>query len=97
MPKKYIDAEATAQEIEQLPFTMSMALSADECEGMRRAQYIIAQYIRNTIPAVEDAVVVTRCKYCDYFKYSLCDRWADGTLMCPDDYCSRALRAEEEI
>lgn len=43
-----------------------------------------------------DAVEVIRCRDCDYFKDRVCDRWADGTLMCPDDYCSRALRAEEE-
>ena len=61
------------------------------CEAVRDC----SDTFNDFAPSV-DAVEVIRCGDCDYFKNSVCDRWADGTLMCPDDYCSRALRAEEE-
>lgn len=64
----------------------------------RELTVMLVEAFAKAIPAhdIVDAVEVIRCRDCDYFKDRVCDRWADGTLMCPDDYCSRALRAEEE-
>jgi len=41
-----------------------------------------------------DAVEVLYCKDCIYYSEDKCLRWADGTRMRGNDYCSRGVRAE---
>lgn len=52
-----------------------------------------------------DVRPVVLCRDCKYFsevmyggtqfEYGYCDRWADGTRMNPDDFCSRAAKKED--
>ena len=43
---EYIAINDVIQNIQDLQFTMSMCSSVEQCEGMKRAQRIIAEYIR---------------------------------------------------
>lgn len=63
-----------------------------------------ASGIIGVIPAadVRPAVLCKDCKYFSevmykgtQFEYGYCDRWADGTRMNPEDFCSRAAKREE--
>ena len=47
------------------------------------------------IPA-EDVAPVVRCRDCIYYKDYRCNRWDDGTMMFPHDYCSRAAKMQME-
>lgn len=76
-----------------------------DCLGMEptiRAGDIIKAL--ESIPAADVRTVVV-CKDCKYFsevmykgtqfEYGYCDRWADGTRMNPEDFCSHAAKREE--
>ena len=46
------------------------------------------------IPAA-DVLPVVLCKDCIYYYCETCSRWADGTYMKPNDFCSRSAKREE--
>ena len=43
-----------------------------------------------------DVVEVLYCKDCVYYSEDKCLRWADGTRMKGNDYCSRGARKDGE-
>ena len=43
-----------------------------------------------------DVAPVVRCRDCIYYKDYRCNRWDDGTMMFPHDYCSRGAKMEEK-
>lgn len=59
------------------------------------------QDIKDCVDALKDVQsAVILCRDCKHYQevmykgkpseYGFCDRWADGTRMKPEDYCSRA-------
>ena len=68
----------------------------------RKALHDNSQYV-SLMDAAADAVEllyaqvkgIVHCEECIYHRDDVCDRWADGTLMCPDDYCSRGMTEDE--
>ena len=69
-----------------------------------KIQHMALKEALDRVPTAEVRPVVL-CKDCKYFsevmykgtqfEYGYCDRWAGGTLMDPEDFCSRAAKKEE--
>ena len=92
---QYIDREAAVK------FFLDIAAAG------RTSYNIMLLAVARTIAAIPAADVrpVVLCRDCEYFsdvmyggmqfEYGYCDRWADGTRMNPDDFCSHATKKEE--
>lgn len=56
----YISRAALIKTIEETPFTMSMCVSADECNGMNRAKKLFTEVFK-ALPAADVRPVVHSC------------------------------------
>lgn len=99
----YIDKDALIKTTEEVPFTMSMCVSVEECNGMNRARKLLIEAFK-ILPAA-DVVPVVRCSECELWNdwdhsgrkelgnfVCSCAHWSneDGYVVYtkPDDYCS---------
>ena len=58
---KYVNIDELIQEINRLPFAMSVCLTTDECEGMLRARRLITSIIQAMPPSeVRELVRATK-------------------------------------
>lgn len=45
----YVEVHYAAKQIREMPFTMSVCLSVEECKGMNRAKELIARYVETAL------------------------------------------------
>ena len=97
----YIEREAALKEFEKVCNVCMALVNKPMCGDCS-----VADTVRKvkSIPAADVRPVVL-CRECEHFsdvmyggtqfEYGFCDRWADGTRMNPDDFCSRGEKREE--
>ena len=104
--KEYLDKEKVMETIREAPFSRSMCMTQEECNGAKMAQNVIARLVDETIP-VEEIEPVIRCKDCKNWIPGKI-RFEDDLFIPPkcclnqqmvghsnDDYCSFAERRDE--
>ena len=99
---EYIEREALIKTMLETPFTMSMCLTVEECNGINKEREILAR-IFEVLPAA-DVVPVVRCKDCRFYEankdpadgYGWCRNSVAGlTDRNENFFCAVAVRVEE--
>ena len=80
---EYIEREAVCYQLAK------QATIDGQPRAIKRAAKIVANF---PVAAVRPVVL---CKDCIYYYCETCSRWADGTYMKPNDFCSRSVKKEE--
>lgn len=87
----YIDKDALIKTTEETPFTMSMCVSVEECNGMNRARKLFVKIFK-TLPTSDVAPVI----HGEWIDMQPPD--ADGNVQCWCSVCgAEELHAENQV
>ena len=96
--KEYLDKEKVMETIREAPFSRSMCMTQEECNGAKMAQNVIARLVDETIPVAKIEPIL-RCKDCQHNAqptergFAQCE--IDALCRDPDFYCANAVRRAE--
>lgn len=102
----YIDKDALIKTTEEAPFTMSMCVSVEECNGMNRARKLFVKIFKalptaDVAPVIHAKWIKKHDDMCWWWECSACgaeplrSRWNDSDALskfCPD--CGARLEVD---